>query len=907
MSIFQSLRRVRRYRNQQRTLRRPVPSARRLQVETLEDRTLPVITLVGGVLSVIGTPLADVITLTRPDAATIDVDINGGAETGSFALALVTSVVVDADAGKDVINLDVGSFAGDSVIAGGISIDSGLGADTVHIRAAASPTTVTSSGGEDTVVVSDAGSARRVTAPLTVLNPAGLTSLMVDDSVDTVGREVFVTESAIHDLAAAPITYDGTHVSGLTLSGGSGGNSFTLLLTPPVLTMLFSGTGSDTVNVHALGGELHIDGVGGADTVRISDDGSAQAIFGRVRIVNTGGTTNLTVDDSTRAFGLTMTLQTLAADPSFGRIEGLAPFPIDYRYSDLTEVNLFHGGAGGDNVFVRDTVVPVNIYGSRFTTIKVYSTAGSGAVPAGLSPFGDPDGTAQTILGNVYVVYPSFRLIVDDCTNDKSQTVTVDILDRDRTAGVQMMGIGYIEGLAPGIIYFEAGSNIGAVDIRTGMRNDTVNVNRTLFGIVTTLDSCGEREELVTVGDPALGIPELTERGMNGIQGPVHVRNEGGLTRLTLEDTQSTIAKTAFLSRIDMTGMSPATVSWEEPALRSLTINGGMAGNTFNVLNTPFNPDPDFEGTTLNAGPGDDATVAFATTGRLFLAGQTGRDSLTGASGADQFWQLGLEDELADAGILSGEPGASPAGFGCGPSPLLVEILFETTEHLIGSPCPDEYRFIDQGRLNGTIDGVGLQNVLDYTSFQGNIFVNLQMRAATAIYDEAGMEAAPDRLSNIQFVRGSSVQDGGFNVLIGVGGNFIQGGNDRSDFLVAGGTRSELQGLTGNDILLGGSTIYDSLPDWIDWFRFFMQAWSDGMDYPFGIDQLIPFFGPGTVSTGGELSRLLGQMGSDLFIGQFDDRIDPREFTDWSTIPGEEDTECFFRVDIQQCDYFPFG
>src|SRR5262245_59184930 len=84
-------------------MRRPArPSRGRPGFEQLEGRSLPTISFVGGVLTVTGTPGDDTITVARLDAATLFVDINT-IETASFAVAEVTKVLVDADAGADTV------------------------------------------------------------------------------------------------------------------------------------------------------------------------------------------------------------------------------------------------------------------------------------------------------------------------------------------------------------------------------------------------------------------------------------------------------------------------------------------------------------------------------------------------------------------------------------------------------------------------------------------------------------------------------------------------------------------------------------------------------------------------------------------------------------------------------------
>src|SRR5262245_13780374 len=66
----------------------------RPRLEPLDDRTLPSITLAEGVLTVIGTGAADAITLWKPAADAIRVDIGNTGESRRFAIADVSEIVV---------------------------------------------------------------------------------------------------------------------------------------------------------------------------------------------------------------------------------------------------------------------------------------------------------------------------------------------------------------------------------------------------------------------------------------------------------------------------------------------------------------------------------------------------------------------------------------------------------------------------------------------------------------------------------------------------------------------------------------------------------------------------------------------------------------------------------------------
>ena len=80
----------------------------RPHLELLDDRAMPSIALVAGVLTVVGTGAADGITVWKPAADRIQVDISSTRETRQLALANVTKIVIRGGALRDRITLGDG-------------------------------------------------------------------------------------------------------------------------------------------------------------------------------------------------------------------------------------------------------------------------------------------------------------------------------------------------------------------------------------------------------------------------------------------------------------------------------------------------------------------------------------------------------------------------------------------------------------------------------------------------------------------------------------------------------------------------------------------------------------------------------------------------------------------------------
>lgn len=106
----------------------------RPRLECLDDRAMPSITLAEGVLTVIGSGAADGITVWKPAADRIQVDISNTGETRRVAIAKVTKIVIRSGALGDRIILGDGVTLPTEIFGGrgGDFIRGGGGVDTIH-------------------------------------------------------------------------------------------------------------------------------------------------------------------------------------------------------------------------------------------------------------------------------------------------------------------------------------------------------------------------------------------------------------------------------------------------------------------------------------------------------------------------------------------------------------------------------------------------------------------------------------------------------------------------------------------------------------------------------------------------------------------------------------------------------
>jgi len=140
------------------------------------------------------------------------------------------------------------------------------------------------------------------------------------------------------------------------------------------------------------------------------------------------------------------------------------------------------------------------------------------------------------------------------------------------------------------------------------------------------------------------------------------------------------------------------------------------------------------------------------------------------------------------------------------------------------------------------------------------VYVNLPLGQAT------GLRGG---IANIRDVVGS----GGDDILVGTGGNVLDGRAGR-DVLIAGSlAASTLLGGEGDDLLIGGATYNDTHPDELFAIR---AVWTSDADYAARAAALRNgWLNFDSASSNGKTNLLLGQGGRDLFFGAHDfDAVD---------------------------------
>jgi hypothetical protein len=289
------------------------------------------------------------------------------------------------------------------------------------------------------------------------------------------------------------------------------------------------------------------------------------------------------------------------------------------------------------------------------TTVNVRETPANTFVTVSGNPFyvdtinvGDATGV-QGIKGQLLLDSPSaFNTVnVSDAGDTAARHVTIGT-GADRQNNLY----GIITGLAPATISYKLADTASPVSItggsgadtftvaegpasqtinlNTGPGNDTVNVLNTLGGL--NLDGGGGHDTVYvgSAGSTAF------------IQGPVHVADTGGVASLSVDDDLDANNDTVTLGAGQLTGLSPAAISWVPTStgtggVNSLKVIGGRGSDAWTVAGTSnFGT-----GSTLiqtgNGGNSFPTVNVQATTGALTVDGSSAGQNVTiGSTGTLQ-------------------------------------------------------------------------------------------------------------------------------------------------------------------------------------------------------------------------------------------------------------------------------
>ena len=506
--------------------------------------------------------------------------------------------------------------------------------------------------------------------------------MAIDDSADTTATTATISSSGISaGLAPAAVNFSGP--GSLTISGGSGGNTFIVTGTPGPTT-LNTGTGGDTVDAQGTttSNPLTIHGQGGSDIVNIGDVGLLSGISGIVSLDNVGGWTALAIDDSADASSSTSTLTAT-------QFSGTSPAAINYaNLSSLTAAF----GSGADTVLVTGTPTGA-------TTSVAMGGSTSNAVN-----LGDASHAASN-LGDVTVTGTT-GLTIDDSDDTTGQTVAVASSTLTiNTAPVFTYGGATLSGLT--FDAADAGSN--TVDV-TGTPTAT-NAMALAMGAGT-----GNSVDFGPRAD-AYGDVTLTT-------------GAGGTTGLTIDDSVGNGSWTYGVTASAVSLIGGPTVTYGGATLSSLELDlNNNGGNTINVTGMPTLPPASpmvisaFAGGTNTMNLGDASHAA------------SGLGSISIGSGSSAPYDLTIDDSADTASTATIGISSTQFSFTGGPafdlSPATIgSLTFDASDqgsntvNATGSPSESPgLAPITLAMGTGTGNAVNLGDATDAAADLGNVTV----------------------------------------------------------------------------------------------------------------------------------------------------------------------------------------
>jgi hypothetical protein len=275
---------------------------------------------------------------------------------------------------------------------------------------------------------------------------------------------------------------------------------------------------------------------------------------------------------------------------------------------------------------------------------------------------------------------------------------------------------------------------------------------------VTVNSGGGSGADTITLGDAV--------NSVNGILAQVTV-NAAATDALTLNDQGSAAARTYTVTANSVTCSGGPVVNYN--GVGALVVNGGSGGNLFPVTST-------------------------SPTAALTVNGGAGNNTLTG-SNTGNFWDLsGL-----NGGTLAAPAYASGVQFG-------------NIQNVTAGSGGDTFHFEDGAAIAGNLTGGG-GDTLDYSAYTTSVTVDLQPGIASG----TGVGGSVSGITTVDGGSGAAGTPGLYNLLIGNGGDTLQGGTGRRNILVAGGGASTLVAGDGEDLLIGGSTAYDTQVGLANW------------------------------------------------------------------------------------------
>jgi hypothetical protein len=723
-----------------------------------------------------------------------------------------TSLTINGGTGGNVFNvLTTGSFFGPGNNA--TTLNTGSGNDAVNVLSTNGALNINGVNGTDTVTLGSNARSLNGTlvnffGPVNVSNTSGHTTLIVDDSGDSKGHGVIITNNSISGLSPAAIGYTGGQVSSLTIDGptaATAGSVYRIESTAAgTATSVNGGAGNDgfiitpsSQNFGAIAGALTVNGGGGTNLLTIHDlkDPAADTYTIAVGSVQRTGSAGLTYSG----------IQSLIIG---GGLVGNT-FNIN---STASGTPVFIGGGGGNDLF---NIAP----SSHLLSNILGAVTVSGGVPG------------------------SNTVNLDDQNQSGAQTYAITAGAMTRTAGAPFAGLNY--------------SLIQTLVLNGGSGADIYNIQS--ISAATTANG-GAGSDTFNVGDAS--------NTLNGLQGVLTINGNGGANTLNVND-QGTPGGSYTLSSTVLSRVAPSAVSITYGTVKTVSLNTSTTGNaTLTVLSPVPTATTNFNAlggnnTLVGANVSNTWNITGTNKGTLGKVNFFDVQNLTGGTNNDDFKFVGAGANIT--GNLNGGGGTADkldySGNGGGAIAVNLQTgtatsisgTFASIESLVGSTASTNsltgangtnlwnITGLDMGKVNsfsfskienlfgagagldtfkfastaGKVSNItggtappGQADWLDYSAFTALNPVNVNLLLGTA----TNVSGSISHIENVIGGAGADVLtgDNNGNILIEHGGaGTITGGTGRSLFITGTGATT-VNGGSGGDLFVGGKTSYDT-------------------------------------------------------------------------------------------------
>jgi hypothetical protein len=640
-----------------------------------------------------------------------------------------------------------------------IELYGGFGANTYYVQSTAAGTSLTIKTGKgvNTMVVGDTNHTLDGLSGTLQLEGGGIAdALQFDDS------QGFSPLDTTYTLTAGRLTRVGAYGFFSSVASISYQNIASIELDGGLLLNTYNVQGT------AAGSSLTIKTGNGINNTVVGDTNhTLNGLSGALQLQGGGIVDTLQLDDSLGLYllGTTYTLTAgqltrLGADVLFSSLASIS-------YQNMANIEL----DGGES--------PLNTYNVQGTAAGSSLTIKTG-VGFNATVVGDTNSRLDAIQGSLTI-------------DGRDGTNILTINDQGtQTAQLSTLTATTLSRKGAAVITY---ANVADLTVNTGSGSGTAGV----FGVLSTPAGTP-----VTVNDLGSGSIQfvVTDNAstLDGIQGPLalHGRASAG-DFLSLSDFHNTATQTYALvaNSVSRSGMAPISFEGQTQLILYASQQPGTAVNVQSVAAGVFTP--------IGVGPGSTVTLGSQAPGLGgTLANLLGPVRIQTDSAQPPSVIIDDSGDTAGRQALFNTDGSDYGVSGLAPARIYWEPAAGAAMNVqILGGAGDKSCNVQGTRSDValSIDGGSGTNTLDYTDYAGNVLVDLPLGVATGL----------SGISHFQNVRGASGGPAGsYNLLVGNGGNVLTGGTGRRNLLVAGAAASQLYGGDDQDILIGGTTDYDT-------------------------------------------------------------------------------------------------